>query len=518
MTSKKHLIKASSAIGATTLFSRILGFIRDIIIAKLFGTTLFADAFVVAFRIPNLLRDLVGEGAMNSAIVPVLTSYIVKKDEKEYWEVANILLNISLIVLMALTILGVVFAPIIVKIIGFGFTKDPEKLALTIKLTRIIFPFVLLVGLWAYAMGILNSLKSFAIPSLGPAVLNASIIICALFLCPNIGVTGLAIGVLAGGVLQLLIQIPLLYKKGMRIRKDFNFSHPAVKKIGRLMLPRIFGSAVYQINVLVDTMLASFSWIVGAGAVSAIYYANRLFQFPQAIFGFSIAQAALPTLSTHAAENDLIKFKETVSFSLRSAFLIMLPSAVGFMVLGRPIVKILFEHGMFSSYSTGITVTALFYYSIGLVLYSGAKILVTTFYSLHDTVTPAKVALLSLIVNIILSVTLMFPMKLGGLALAASISGGVNYFVLFAILRKKIGPLGEKKIAGSFIKVLSSSIVMGIGLYIISSRIVWERSKESLFMLMAVILFGVVLFFISSVFIFRAEEARSGLKWILKRK
>ncbi len=518
MTTKKHLIKASSVIGLTTLTSRIVGFVRDIIIARLFGTTLFADAFVVAFRIPNLLRDLVGEGATNSAIVPVLTDYLVKKDKEEYWKVVNILLNITLVFLMAITIVGIIFAPQIVKIIGFGFTKDPEKIALTIKLTRVMFPFILLVGLWAYAMGVLNSLKHFALPSLGPAVLNIVIIIAALVFCPHIGVMGLAIGVLAGGVIQLFIQIPMLYKSGMRAKIDFNFSHPAVKKIGMLTMPRIFGSAVYQISVLINTVLASLSWIVGGGAVSALYYANRLFQFPQAIFGFSIAQAALPTLSTHAALSDHEKLKETISFSIRMTLLVMLPSAVGFMVLSKPIVKALFETGSFTEYSTDITSLALFYYSFGLVFYSAAKVLVSAFYSLHDTMTPAKVAFYSLIINIVASLILMFPMKLGGLALASSLSGIANFFLLFVMLKKKIGLLGGRKIVEVFMKVTGSSMIMGIVLLVISNSFSWEHSKESLAMIFFLIILGIIIFVFSAVYIFKVEDIKVGLKWISRKK
>ena len=247
MSSKKHILKSAGIIGSATVVSRILGFARDILIARFFGTARYAQAFVVAFRIPNMLRDLIGEGATNSAFVPVLSEYSQTRKKEEFWHLANVLLNVLLIALSAVTLLGVVFAPLIVRLIAPGFITDPEKLNITIHLTRFLFPYVLLVGLLAYSMGILNSLKHFSAPAFAPAILNLSIIICAL--SRQGSVTALAIGVLVGGVAQLLVQLPVLRSRGFRFNFKSGFRHAAVKKIGVLLVPRILGSCVYQINI-----------------------------------------------------------------------------------------------------------------------------------------------------------------------------------------------------------------------------------------------------------------------------
>ena len=312
---KKAIIKSTGVISGATGLSRILGFIRDIIIARLFGTGLFAQAFVVSFRIPNMFRDLVGEGATNAAFVPVLTEYRTLKSEEEYWQLARTLLNVMIVTLSVLVVAGIAASPVIVRLIAPGFIKEPEKLKVTITLTRALFPYLLLIGLSAYSMGVLNSLRHFTAPAFGPALLNVCVIASALFLCPRVGVIGLVFGVLAGGALQFGIQVPVLFKKGLRIERTFNLAHAAAKRIGRLLLPRMLGTAVYQINVFIDTVLASVYWIVGAGGVAALYYSNRLLQFPLAIFGLALAQVVLPTMSSQAVGNDTDKLKEALSFS-----------------------------------------------------------------------------------------------------------------------------------------------------------------------------------------------------------
>jgi len=504
--SKRHIIRSAGIIGFATVISRILGFVRDILIAKFFGTARYAQAFVVAFRIPNMLRDLIGEGATNAAVVPVLSEYCQTKKKEEFWHLANVLLNVALIVLAGVTLLGVAFAPVIVRLIAPGFIGDPEKLKATVYLTRLIFPYVLLVGLLAYSMGILNSLRHFSAPAFAPSILNLSIIICALLRQGS--VSALAAGVLIGGVVQLAVQIPVLFSKGFAFNFKSGIRHPAVKKIGVLLVPRVVGSGVYQINLFVSTMLASLSHIVGAGGVAALYYANRIFQFPLAIFGIAIAQAALPTMSREALESGLDKLKETLSFSLRAVNFIMLPASVGLIVLARPITSVLFERGMFDQYSTFITSRALMFYSIGLFSYAGIKILVSCFYSLKDTLTPVKVASASLVVNIVLNLIFMFPMKISGLALATSLSGSFNFFLLFFILRKKIGGIDGYRISISFIKVFAASMVMAALIYICAFKIVCG--------LFVVILIGMVSYCLAA-FMFDVKEAREFLKWALRR-
>ena len=503
--SKKHIIKSAGIIGFATVISRLLGFLRDILIAGFFGTRMYAQAFVVAFRIPNMLRDLIGEGATNAAFVPVLSEYLETKKREEFWHLANVLLNVILIVLSVVSLLGIFLSPVIVRFMAPGFISDSEKFRVTVQLTRLMFPYVLLVGLFAYSMGILNSLKHFSMPAFAPAILNISIILCAVL--KQGSVTALAEGVLIGGVIQLVVQIPVLAAKGF-VPFQKGLYHPAVKKIGVLLVPRILGSCVYQISIFINTMLASLSNIVGEGGVAALYYANRIFQFPLAIFGIAVAQAALPTMSRQALEAGLDRLKATLSFSLKAVNFIMIPSSLGLIVLARPITSALFERGMFDNYSTVITAQALLFYSIGLFSYAGIKILVSCFYSLKDTFTPVKIASVSLILNILLNVIFMFPLKVSGLALATSFSAAFNFFSLFFVLRKKIGALGGYEILNSFIRVLAAGLAMAALIYFCAFKI-----HLNLFLVISI---GIITYPVFT-FIFDVKETKDFLKWALRR-
>ena len=450
--------RSASIISLATLASRILGFIRDVIIARLFGIYIYAQAFVIAFRIPNLFRDLVGEGASNAAIVPVLSEYSLKRSREEFWELANILLNLIVVILSAITLLGINFSPLIVRLIAPGFIASPEKLAATINLNRIIFPYILLIGLAAYAMAVLNSLKNFTVSAFAPCLLNIAIIVCALLF--GEGTAGLATGVLLGGVLQLAVQVPVLYKKGLHPKLAMHFKHPGVIQIGKLMLPRLISSSIYQLNNFVDSIFGSLAAIVGDGGVAVLYFSYRLIQFPIGIFSNAIAQAILPTFSTQALEENQENLKNTLSWGLRAVFFVMLPATALFMVLARPLVFTLFGGGRFDSNCGLLTSNALFFYSIGLTAYGGTKVLQSCFFALKDTVTPTKIAGLALILNIILNTLLMFPLKIGGLALATSLSGIISFFFLFSILGKRLGGFGGYKMLKSFLRILAAALCM----------------------------------------------------------
>jgi len=509
------IIKSAGIIGIATFCSRLLGFLRDLVIARLFGVYVYAQAFVIAFRIPNLFRDLVGEGATNAAFVPVFSEYAVKHSKEEFWELANVVLNLLLVIVSAITILGIIFSPFIVRLIAPGFVADPEKLATTIKLNRIIFPYIILVSLAAYAMGILNTLRHFSVPAFAPCLLNISIIVFALLF--GEGIKGLATGVLVGGFLQLAIQVPVLYKKGFRLRLFKRFRHPAAKTIGLLMVPRMFSSCLYQLNNFVDSIFGSLGFIVGEGGVAVLYFAYRLIQFPLGIFSASLSQAILPIFSTQALEDSRAKLSETLSFSLRMLFFVMLPASVGFMVLSRPIIATLFEGGRFDAYSTQLTANALFFYSIGLCAYGATKILQSCFFALKDTVTPAKVSFLALIINIVLNTVLMFPLKLNGLALATSLSGIISFLVLFFILKAKLGFLKTGILAGSFRRILLSSICMGGVCYFLSrDKILFGEGVLAKAVNLGVpLISGLVAYFIFC-FIFRVQETQELLKWLRK--
>jgi len=509
--SKTKLIKSTGVIAAATALSRVLGFFRDIVIANFFGTAIYAQAFVVAFRIPNLLRDLIGEGAANAAFVPVFTDELAKKGKADLFRLAQVILNILFWVLALLTLAGILASPLIVKLIAPGFFADSEKFATTVALTKVIFPFLMLVGLWAYAMGLLNTFGYFAAPAFGPCLLNVAMICCAAWFGEN--VFGLATGVLAGGALQLAIQIPSLYRIGWRPRLTVEFSHPKARRIGLLMVPRALGACVYQVNVFISTILASFSQVVGEGAVAALYYANRVWQLPLAIFGIALAQAALPTMSQHVAANDTEKLRQTLSFSLSTVFFLLIPATVGLMVLATPITRVLFERGLFKSYSTGITANALFFYAIGLVAHGGTKVVVSAFYSLHDTMTPLKTALGALALNVVVSLALMWPLKVGGLAAATSAAGVLNFIVLYALLSKRIGDFGTRRIIDSFCRSLAASLVMGAVLAALMAR-----GSHIGPVRLAGLIAAALASFLAAAYLFKAEELRSFIAWASKRR
>ncbi len=518
MSTNKSIAKSAGIIGSATLVSRILGFMRDIIFAAFFGTGIYAQAFVVAFRIPNLFRDLIGEGAANAAVVPVLVEELTHKGKAEFWKLANILLNLILVIVTLITLAGVLLSKPIVIAIAPGFLQDAAKLNVTVALTRTIFPYLIFIGLAAYSMGALNSIRHFTAPAFSMSLLNVSLILCMFIWRQD--VIGLGIGVLFGGFLQIAVQVPVLLKNGMTFNQK-RFMHPKIRKILKLLVPRIFGSGVYQINVFISTVLASIARIAGEGAVAALYFSNRIMQFPLAIFAIALAQASLPVLSSHFAKKDYESFKKTINFLLRSVFFVLLPASAGLLALSAPITSALFKRGAFGDYSTLITSNALFFYSFGLLFYGAIKILVNAFYALQDTRTPVKVASVSLFVNISLSILLMFKLKAGGLALANSISGALNALLLFIILRKRLKTLYEKGLVVSLLKISTASLLMGIFVFRLNGYLKIYLSPEKTLYCAINILISIVaavLFYLITCHILRIRELKELMSWVLKRK
>ncbi len=461
MSTHRALARSVRTLGGFTAVSRVLGFVRDVVIAAAFGTGVAAEAFVVSFKIPNLLRDLVGEGATNSAFVPVLTECREKRKE-EFWGLVSALFLSMAAILFMLSVLGILFAPQVVSWIAPGFlnSQDPEKFPLAVRLTRVIFPYIFLIGLSALAMGVLNSLGEFTSSAFGPILLNISMIIAGFAFEPVYGPMALVAGVLVGGILQLGCQVPALFRRGFNFAPPA-FGHGSLKKIGQLLIPRAMGSALYQINVFVDSILASFESVIGPGGQSALYYSNRLFQLPLAIFGISLAQALLPTFSTQAAQRDSEGFKRTFSLSVRTLTAIVLPASIGLIVLAEPIIRIIFERGRFNAASTQATTPALFYYAFGLLSCCLIKILANAFYAMHDTRTPVKAMAFSVVLNVALCLAFMGPLKVGGLTLASSISATMNAGILYYWLRKKMGRPDEGEMLQVFFKALGASCLMG---------------------------------------------------------
>jgi putative peptidoglycan lipid II flippase len=518
MAETHKITKAATTIGIGTLLSRILGFFRDMVVANFFGAGMVADAFFVAFRIPNLWRRLVGEGALTISFIPIYTEYLTQGSEEETREVTHITFTVAGAVLLILTILGILFSPILIRIIAPGFIGIPEKFQLTVMLNRIIFPYLFFMGLFALCMGILNSHRHFFAPAFAPIFLNISII-ASVFLFYQAfqkPVLTLAVGVLVGGVIQFLFQIPFLIKKRVRFRLNFNFRHSAVKRIGSLMIPGLIGTAVYQLNVFIDTIFASF---LPSGSVSYLYFADRLIEFPLGIFAVAIGMASLPSLSGLASQRKMEELRGTVSFTFRLVSFVSIPAMVGLIALKTPIVSLCFQRGLFDYSATVMTAKALFFYSVGLWAIAGVRTIVPGFYSLQDTWTPLKIALICLGANVIFNAILIYPMKHAGLALATSLSSILNLILLFRKLSLKLEGMNFRKSIKSLLSILSCSLPMGLVAYLICSLGDWSttgHTVEKVLLLVIGILFGLGIYLVCS-YCVKNEEMLFLLKMIWKK-
>ncbi len=511
MSENKKVTKAAGIVGLATLLSRILGFIRDMVIARYFGAGFSTDAFFVAFRIPNLLRRLFAEGSLSIAFIPVFTEHLKKNGKDEAFQMARSALRLLAVLLVVVIIVGILLAPIIVHVIAPGFSNSPEKHALTVLLTRIMFPYVFFICLVALCMGILNVLGHFAAPALAPVFLNLAMIASVYLISSEMPdpVLVLAFGVLAGGVLQLLLQLPFLVKKGFYFWEKASFYHPGLKKIGKLMLPAVFGAGVYQVNILVGTLLASF---LKEGSISYLYYADRLVQFPLGIFAISTATALMPIISRQAAEKDYASVKETFAYAMRLIFFITLPSMAGLIVLREPIIKILFQRGNFNVEAAQLTAYAVLCYGVGLWAFSAVRIVVSTFYALSDTKTPVKMATISIAVNIMLGISLMWPLGHGGLALATSLASMLNFGMLIRVLKTRLGALGWKNICFSVLRSFVCAVLMGVVVWALSGRIIPDEGTfwENLSGLSGSVILGFFLYILFS-FLVKSPE----LKYVL---
>lgn len=508
MESNEKLSKAAGTVSGMTLVSRVFGFFRDMVIAMAFGSSPSADAFFVAFRIPNMQRRILAEGAMTAAFIPVFTETLTKKGESVAWKLAANLFNILILVLSSASLLILIFSPAVITVFAPGFIDEPGKFELTVKLTRCMAPYLFFIGLAAFCMGVLNTLKVFALPAAAPISQNISMILSILFISPLMDepIMGLAIGVVVGGALQLFIQLPAVLKKGMPFEKTLNFKQKEVFKIARLMGPVILGIAVYELNIMIDTLIAS---LLPGGSISYLYYGNRLVQLPLGIFAVALGVALLPTLSGQAAKGNLKELVQTLGFSIRLILFITIPATLGLIILREPIINTLWERGEFLASTTDGTAIALLYYSIGLCAYSGIKIIAPAFYSLQDTKTPAKIGIYSMILNTVLNLLLMGPLQHGGLALATSIAALFNVALLIYYLRKRLGLMGGRKILRSTLKMALAALAMGIITYLGRENFFYNSDPLliRLFVLTACISIGMLVYALLSHFM-RNEEWR----------
>ncbi len=467
---------AAGLIGAATFTSRILGFIRDIVLAQLFGASASADAFYIAYRIPNLLRELLAEGSMSSAFIPVFTEYHTLRSKKETWELASAAFTTLVTLITVVTLLGIISAPGLVWLLAPGFHEEAAKLATTTLLTQIMFPYLFFVSLAAFAMGILNSFRAFAWPALSPVFFNLCIIFFALGVSPLFQepIIAVATGVVVGGLAQFLVQLPAIHKRGMLFSWRFQPGHPGVRQMGLLLLPTLAGLSVNQVNITVNTILASYF----SGGPTYLFYGLRLMQFPLGIFSVALATAILPTLSAQAARKDLEDLRLTINYSLRMIFFIILPAMTGLIFLREPIIHLFFEHGAFSAQDTASTAGVLLAFALGLWAFAGYRILATCFYSLQDTKTPTMAAILGMGTNLAFALLLMQPLEYRGLALAAALSAMVNFGTLLAILTRRLGGLNGRALVLSLARNVLALVPVAFASYWVAELAVWHREAE----------------------------------------
>lgn len=476
--SKNSVLKAAGVMGFATLLSRIMGLVREQVFAILFGAGNMTDAYNVAFRIPNLLRDLFAEGAMSASLVPTFTRTRVEEGDRRAWRVAGLVFRVLFFTVSLIALVGILFAPSLVSLYASAFKEIPGKFELTVRMTRIMFPFFPLVALAAAFMGILNACGVFFIPALSSALFNLVSVIVGVIFSQVIlywggswgvhPIEGMAVGVVVGGAVQALCQLPMLYRKGYHWPKKLPadpewMRDPRLKRMLWMMVPGTIGLAATQVNLLVNTILATSQ---GTGAVSWLNYAFRLMQFPIGIFGVSLASATLPRVSQQWVQKDVEGVSQTLTQSLKSVFAINLPASAGLAFLGYPIIELIFQYGRFYSEDTRATAIALAMYSIGLTAYSAVKVLVPACYALGNTRLPVISSVLAVGVTIVLNLLMIRPFGYLGLALGTSIAAIVNAVFLVRSIKKILqgqnGELLVRPLVRSFLEYLGVSLVMGL--------------------------------------------------------
>ena len=507
------IIRNTYILSLGTFFSRISGFIRDILVANFFGTSPFLEAFLVSFRLPNIFRSIFAEGFSDSVATPVLSEY--QKDKKRIFQISAHLTSLFIIVLLSVTVLGVIFAKFLVVLIAPGFLTDSFKFNLAVSFTRVTFIYLFFIGLSSNFTSALYSLKKFFIPAINPIFLNISFIVGIIFFSRFFENYILVICVLVGGALQLVVSFSALRKEGFILR--FNplaaLKDKEVTRMLKLFIPRIWSSVVYQLSIFIDTIFSSLTLIVGQGALAAIYYANRLIQFPFALIALSVSRVAIVDLSSYHRKGNMDDFKKLFVFSLQNIIFFIVPLSVLFIFLSRGIIEVIYLRGEFDAYSLKITSSVLFFYTFGLFFFCGIKLLVNSFYSLKDTVIPAKTATISLVANIVLSAILMFPLKISGVALGSSLAAMLNFFLLYYSLKKKIGKIEWEDTRLQFFKILFLSLVVGI-----LSRFLWNYMFINRYIKMLIVLASSLFVFISIGYFMKLKQIRYLERWILKKR
>jgi putative peptidoglycan lipid II flippase len=468
------IARDAGTVSLAVLSSRILGLVREQVFAGLFGAGFAFDAFVVAFRIPNLLRDLFAEGALSSAFVTVFTDYEQRLGQEQTWRLANNVIFCFTLLLSLLVMLGMWFSPDIVGVMAPDFRTVPGKWELTTLMTRIMFPFLILVSLAALAMGVLNTKGKFFVPSLASSFFNLGSVIAGVSLslaAPWFGVApivGMAWGALVGGFLQLAVQLPLLWRVGFRLRWVLDLREPGLLRVFKLMLPAVVGLSATQINIFINTFYAS---SCAQGSISWLNYAYRLFHLPMGLFGVALMVATLPVVSRHAANRNLAALREALQSSLSLAILVTMPAACGLIFLAQPIIGLIYQHGQFTAVDTQQTAAALALYALGLVAFAGVKISVPVYYALDDTRIPVLGSFVAVAANLFFIHLTLAALQHRAIALSTSLSIILNFFFLAAVLYRKLSGFKVRGLILTLGKVAGASVIMGLAVSWLHPRI-----------------------------------------------
>jgi putative peptidoglycan lipid II flippase len=467
-----NLLRALATVSSLTMVSRVLGYVRDFLIARFFGASLATDAFFVAFKIPNLLRRMFAEGAFSQAFVPVLSGYKNRDGAEETRALIDRVATLLFLALVVTAALGMALAPLIVHLTAPGFAADPQKFDLTVTLLRITFPYIAFISLVALAAGILNTWNRFAVPAITPALLNLSFIFGALFFAERFEqpVTVLAWAVFVGGALQLAFQVPFLVRLGLLPRWRLDWKHPGVRRVLTLMAPAAFGVSVSQVSLLINQVFASF---LITGSISWLYYADRLMELPAGVLGVALGTILLPSLSKYHASGNEAEYSRLLDWGLRMTLLLALPSAVALAVLALPLIATLFHYGRFTAGDAFLTREALIAYSIGLVGMMAVKILAPGFYARQNIATPVKIGVFTLVVTQLMNLAFIGPLKHAGLALAIGLGACLNAALLFHLLRRQKIYAPQAGWAIFFLKIAASVGVMAVVLFTTMGEARW---------------------------------------------
>jgi putative peptidoglycan lipid II flippase len=454
---KRQIARAAGLVMVLFVFSRLLGLLREMIVGAQFGTSADLDAYLAAFRLPDLLFQLVAGGALGSAFIPTFTAYLARDDREGAWRLASAVTNLLLLIMSVVAALAAALAPWLVReVIAPGF--DPAQQALTVRLMRLMLVTPAIFGVSGLVMGALNAHQHFLLPAAAPMLYNLAIIGGALWLAPRLGVTGLAVGVVAGAVLHLLVQAPGLVRFGAGYRPVLTLRDAGVREVGRLMGPRVLGLAAVQVNFLVNTVLASG---LAGGSLSALNFAWLMMLLPQGVFAQAVATAAFPTFSALAARGETDEMRSTLAATLRAILFLSAPAAVGLLVLRLPLIQLLFQRGAFEAGSTEAVAWALQFYALGLPAHAGVEVVARAFYALHDTRTPVAISVAAMGLNVVLSLVLIGPLAHGGLALANTVATTLEMLGMVLLVRRRLGGLEGRRLAHASGRAALAAALMG---------------------------------------------------------